>query len=163
MVHPWGKIPWDLIFSTSRTWGCKPPWWTKYRSIQQVREGKWLGGIIFPIGAWLQGTLFAAPLKWGWCFFLALLWNPKKLIDQPVPRWWFYFDFWIFTRNFGEDEPNLRSIFFGMGGSTTKQFSVWNIWTHVQKTPTSSKPNLGSLSLSTMGFMKINMKSCPPF
>ena len=43
--------------------------------------------------------------------------NPKKLIDQLVSRWWFYFDFLMFTRNFWEDEPNLTSIFsfFQMG------------------------------------------------
>ena len=57
-------------------------------------------------------------------------WNPQPDgIIINYPRWWFQAIFFIFTPNFGEDEPILTSIFFRWVGSTTNQVSLYHLRT----------------------------------
>ena len=58
--------------------------------------------------------------------------------------------------------PIWGAYFLGWVGQLPSSF-LFEIFGIMSKKNHFKQPNLGSLSLSTMGFMKINMKSCPPF
>ena len=64
----------------------------------------------------LRGDLFLEP---NWEAFF----EPQNPQDHSLASWWFQI-FFIFIPYFGEDEPNLTSIFFRWVGSTTNQLVI---------------------------------------